>query len=91
MVAYPCDEDVPAPPILSHRPKMLPQTVTVTPRHNAPWHSLRERGVSGSEFIRQLVARALEQYRRRPKPTSAGIVRALTERGDERELLGGGR
>jgi len=25
------------------------------------------------------------------KPTSAGIVRALTERGDERELFGGGR
>ena len=50
----------------------------------------RERGVSRSEFIRQYVARALEQYRRRPKPTSAGIVRALTERGDERELFGGG-
>ena len=51
----------------------------------------RERVVSRSEFIRQHVARALEQYRRRPKPTSAGIVRALTERGDEDELFGGGR
>lgn len=45
----------------------------------------RERGVLRSEFIRQHVARALEQYRRRPKPTSAGIVRALTERGDVRD------
>ena len=51
----------------------------------------RERGVSRSEFIRQHVARALERYRWRPKPTSAGIVRALTERGDERALFGGGR
>lgn len=51
----------------------------------------RERGVSRSEFIRQHLAPVLEQYRRHPKPRSAGIVRALTERGDERELFGGGR
>jgi hypothetical protein len=31
-----------------------------------------------------------EQYRRHPKPKSAGIVRALTERGHERELFAGG-
>jgi hypothetical protein len=47
----------------------------------------RERGVSRSELIRQHVARALEQYRRSPKPTSAGIVRALTERGEPIQLL----
>jgi len=51
----------------------------------------RERGVSRSEFIRQQLALVLEQYRRHPKPRSAGIVRALTERGDERELFGARR
>jgi Ribbon-helix-helix protein, copG family len=51
----------------------------------------RERGVSRSEFIRQHLAIVLEQYRRHPKPRSAGVVRALTERGDERELFGAGR
>src|SRR5262245_45660172 len=51
----------------------------------------RERGVSRSEFIRQNLALVLEQYRRHPKPRSAGRVRALTERGDEGELFGGGR
>jgi len=51
----------------------------------------RERGVSRSEFIRQHLALVLEQYRRHPKPKSAGIVGALTERGDERELFAGGR
>ena len=51
----------------------------------------RERGVSRSEFVRQHLALVLEQYRRHPTPKSAGIVRTLTERGDERELFGGGR
>jgi len=51
----------------------------------------RDRGVSRSEFIRQHLALVLEQYRRHPKPKSAGIVRTQTERGDERELFGGGR
>jgi len=51
----------------------------------------RERGVSRSEFIRQHLALVLEQYRRHPKPRSAGSVRALTESGDERELFGGGQ
>ena len=46
----------------------------------------RERKISRSEFIRQHLAIVLEQYRRHPKPRSAGIVRALKERGDEREL-----
>jgi hypothetical protein len=47
----------------------------------------RERGVSRSEFIRQQLSLVLEQYRRHPKPKSAGIVGALKERGDERELF----
>lgn len=48
----------------------------------------RERGISRAEFVRQHLALALEQYRRHPKPRSAGIVRALRERGDESELFG---
>ena len=51
----------------------------------------RERGVSRAEFIRQQLALVLEQYRRHPKPRSAGIIRSLRERGDERELFGGDR
>jgi hypothetical protein len=55
-------------------------------------HAARERGISRSEFIRQHLALALvlEQYRRHPKPRSAEIVHALAERGNERELFGGG-
>jgi Ribbon-helix-helix protein, copG family len=49
----------------------------------------RERGVSRAEFIRQQLALVLEQYRRHPRPASAGTIRALRERGDERELFGG--
>jgi Ribbon-helix-helix protein, copG family len=51
----------------------------------------RERKISRAEFIRQHLAIVLEQYRRRPKPRSAGIVRALPQRGDERELFGADR
>jgi hypothetical protein len=51
----------------------------------------RERGISRAEFIRQHLALVLEQYRRHPKPQSAGIVRALTERGNEHELFSAGR
>ena len=51
----------------------------------------QERGVSRSEFIRQHLSLVLEQYRRHPKPRSAGIVRTLRERGDESELLSGGK
>jgi hypothetical protein len=47
----------------------------------------RERGVSRSEFVRQHLALVLEQYRRHPNPRSAGVVRSLRERGDERELF----
>lgn len=53
--------------------------------------TIRERGISRSEFIRRHLALVLEQYRRHPKPKSAGIVQALAERGDERELFGGAR
>ena len=51
----------------------------------------RERGISRSAFIRQHLALVLEQYRRHPRPRSAGIIRTLKERGDEREMFGGGR
>jgi Ribbon-helix-helix protein, copG family len=51
----------------------------------------RERGVSRSEFIRQQLALVLEQYRRHPKPRSAGSVRSLSQRGNESELFGGRR
>lgn len=51
----------------------------------------RERGISRAEFVRQQLALALEQYRRHPKPRSAGVVRELSQRGDERELFGGRR
>ncbi|MBI4538733.1 MAG: ribbon-helix-helix protein, CopG family [Gemmatimonadetes bacterium] len=54
-------------------------------------HAARERGISRSEFIRQQLALVLEQYRRHPKPRSAGAIRQLSQRGDERELFGGGR
>jgi hypothetical protein len=51
----------------------------------------RERRISRAEFIRRHLAIVLEQYRPHPKPQSAGIVRALPERGDERELFGADR
>jgi hypothetical protein len=50
----------------------------------------RERGVSRSELIRQHLALVLE-HRRHPKPRSAGTIRALAERGNERELFSAGR
>ena len=50
----------------------------------------RERGVSRAEFVRQQLSLVLEQYRRHPKPRSAGAVRRLSERGDESELFSGG-
>ena len=54
-------------------------------------HAARERGVSRSEFVRQHLALVLEQFRQHPKPKSAGIIRKLAQRGDERELFGGRR
>ena len=49
----------------------------------------RERGVSRAEVIRQQLSLMLEQYRRHPTPKSGGSLRALAERGDERELFRG--
>jgi phosphomannomutase len=51
----------------------------------------RDRGISRSEFVRQHLALVLEQYRRHPRPRSAGVVGTLGERGDERELFRAGR
>jgi hypothetical protein len=48
----------------------------------------RDRGVSRSEFIRQQLSLVLEQYRRHPRPQSAGVINRLRERGDEDELFG---
>lgn len=46
------------------------------------------RGISRSEFIRQQLALALEQYRSHPRPQAAGFIRQrLKERGDEDELF----
>ena len=47
--------------------------------------------MSRAELVRQQLSLMLEQYRRHPKPASAGTVAALAERGDERELFGGRR
>jgi metal-responsive CopG/Arc/MetJ family transcriptional regulator len=67
-------------------------TITLDPEDDRLLsRAARERGVSRSEFIRQHLALALEQYRRHPKPKSAGILRALTQRGDERELFASSR
>ena len=50
----------------------------------------RERGVSRSESIRQRLALVLEHYRTHSKPASAGVIRTLRERGDQRGLFGSG-
>jgi hypothetical protein len=51
----------------------------------------REQGVSRSEFVRRMLAIVLEQYRRHPRPRSAGVLETLRERGDESELFAGRR
>ena len=67
-------------------------TIALDPRDDRLLsRAARARGVSRSEFIRQHLSLVLEQYRRHPKPRSAGIARGLAERGDERELFGGPR
>ena len=66
--------------------------IALTPAdHRLLSRAARERGVSRSEFVRKHPILALQQYRHHPTPRSAGIVSALPERGDERELFGGGR
>jgi hypothetical protein len=47
----------------------------------------RERGLSRSEYIRSQLSRALEQYRRHPRPRSAGTLRRATPADDERDLF----
>ena len=44
------------------------------------------RGISRAEFVRRQLELVLEQYRPHPKPSSAGVIRKLRERGDESEL-----
>ncbi|MFI5401819.1 MAG: ribbon-helix-helix protein, CopG family [Planctomycetota bacterium] len=50
----------------------------------------RAEKTSRSEFIRRSLGLVLERYRDHPKPRSAGVVRKLRERGDERELFRNG-
>lgn len=70
--------------------KLRATTIALEPRyHRLLARAARERGVSRAEFIRQQLALVLEQYRRHPRPKSAGIIRTLRERGDERELFRG--
>jgi hypothetical protein len=67
-------------------------TIALDPEHDRLLtRAARERGVSRAEFIRQQLDLVLEQYRQHPKPPSAGVIRKLTERGDEGELFGGRR
>jgi metal-responsive CopG/Arc/MetJ family transcriptional regulator len=47
----------------------------------------RAQRISRSEFIRQQLELALEQYRSHPRPRVAGMVKRLHERGDESELF----
>ena len=48
----------------------------------------RDQGISRSEFIRQQLRWVLEQYRKHPRPRSAGTIRhPLPQRGDESELF----
>lgn len=51
----------------------------------------RAHRISRSEFVRQQLDLALEQYRRHPLPKVAGMIRRLPERGDESELFRGRR
>jgi ribbon-helix-helix CopG family protein len=67
-------------------------TISLDPEHDRLLtRAARERGVSRAEFIRQQLDFVLEQYRQHPKPASAGVIRKLSERGDESELFGGRR
>jgi ribbon-helix-helix CopG family protein len=53
-------------------------TIALDPEHDRLLTiAARERGISRSEFIRQHLSLVLEQYRRHPKPRSAGIIHSL--------------
>ena len=72
--------------------KKKPTTIALSPEEDRLLtRAARDRGVSRAEFIRQQLALVLEQYRRHPKPRSAGVVTKLSQRGNERELFGGRR
>jgi metal-responsive CopG/Arc/MetJ family transcriptional regulator len=69
---------------------MKPTTIALDPEMDRLLsRAARDRGISRSEFIRQQLSLALEQYRLHPRPESAGIIHYLPERGDERELFSG--
>jgi hypothetical protein len=63
-------------------------TIALAPEMDALLtRAAREHGVSRSEFIRQKLDLALEQYRAHPRPRAAGILQKLAERGDEAEIF----
>ena len=68
--------------------KMRATTIALDPETDKLLsRAAREQGISRSEFIRQQLDLVLEQYRKHPRPRSAGVVRrGLAERGDEAEL-----
>lgn len=69
--------------------KMRATTIALDPETDRLLsRAAREQGVSRSEFIRQKLDLVLEQYRKHPRPKSAGVIRhKLPERGDESELF----
>lgn len=68
--------------------KKVATTIALDPKMDALLNrAARANGVSRSEYIRQRLSLSLEQYRRHPKPASAGIVAKIAEVGDERELF----
>jgi len=66
-----------------------PTTIALEPKMDALLtRAAEERGVSRAEFVRQQLELVLEQYRKHPRPRSAGVIRReLPERGEESELF----
>jgi hypothetical protein len=63
-------------------------TIALDPRTDSLLsRAARAQRISRSEFIRQQLELALEQYRSHPRPRIAGIVKQLRERGNESELF----
>jgi hypothetical protein len=73
--------------------RMKPTTIALEPEMDALLtRAARARKVSRAEFIRKQLALVLEQYRRHPRPRSAGSIRGpLGSRGDESERFEGRR
>jgi hypothetical protein len=72
VIALPCDEDVPAPPILAHRLKMLPYRVTVQTGGYEPSAAVPLRSRAGS-------ASRGDPCRRSERRPLGGVRRAMRE------------